>query len=353
MIRKPTLNFPFFFEILIWLCYVGLYKYSYFTDQSGLTSDYDQNFPFLEFCLYGILSSIYLIPYYRWVVPKLLLLKKYGWLVVVTLAYFLLLSTWNNIAVAWIFEKFTFGLSVHRFFVIKSAGFYMDWNLILTDFIAFLAVAFSRFSFQNEQLRHQIQTDHLHLQLNMLKTQLQPHFLFNTLNSLYGMSLTGSKETSRFILLLSQMMQYILYDCDRDEIALDEEMSFLKGYFEIEQNKFPNAMIVLKLPEHIPPIKIPPLLFLPLVENSFKHGKHRLEDLAKVSAELFIDDQKIVFSITNDLLQIDQLNIKDKRGGIGLANIKQRLKLYYPDRNQLLISTSNLIYKVELIIHKL
>ena len=332
---------------------MGIYKYSYFTDQSGLTPDHPQNFPFLELCLYGICSSIYLIPYYRLVVPKLLLLKKYGWLVVVTIAYFVFLTTWNNVAVAWIFEKVTFGLPVHSFFVMKSAGFYMDWNLILTDFIAFLAVAFSRFSFQNEQLRHKIETDHLHLQLNMLKTQLQPHFLFNTLNSLYGMSLTGSKETSRFILLLSQMMQYILYDCDRDEIALDEEMGFLKGYFEIEQNKFPNATIVLKLPEHVPSIKIPPLLFLPLVENSFKHGKHKLEDGAKVFAELFIDDQKIVFSITNDLLQTDQSKIKDKRGGIGLVNIRKRLKLYYPNKNQLLISMPNQTYKAELIIHRL
>ncbi|WP_316795148.1 sensor histidine kinase [Pedobacter agri] len=286
------------------------------------------------------------------VVPKLLLLKKYGWLVIFTIAYFLFLTTWNNVAVAWIFEKFTIGLSVHRFFVIKSAGFYMDWNLILTDFIAFLAVAFSRFSFQNEQLKHKIETDLLHLQLNMLKTQLQPHFLFNTLNSLYGMSLTGSKETSRFILLLSQMMQYILYDCDREEIALDEEMNFLKGYFEIEQNKFPKATIVLKLPEHMPLIKIPPLLFLPLVENSFKHGKHRLEDMAKVSAELMIDDEKIVFCITNDILKLDQSKIKDKRGGIGLTNIRQRLKLYYPERNQLLISSAELTYKTELIIYR-
>lgn len=322
-------------------------------DQSRLTPDHPQNFPFVELCLYGICSSIYLIPYYRLIVPKLLLLKKYGWLILVTTVYFVFLTTWNNVAVAWIFEKFSLGTPVHGFFVIKSAGFYMDWNIILTDFIAFLAVAFSRFSFQNEQLRHKVETDHLHLQLNMLKTQLQPHFLFNTLNSLYGMSLTGSKETSRFILLLSQMMQYILYDCDRDEIALDEEMEFLKGYFEIEQNKFPNARIALKLPDHIPPFKIPPLLFLPLVENSFKHGKHKLEDGAKVSAELIIDKQKLIFSITNDLLQIDPSITKDKRGGIGLTNIKKRLKLYYPDRNQLLISNPDQTYKAELIIYKL
>lgn len=353
MLKKPSLNFPVFFEILIWLSYVGLYKYSYYVEQSGLTPDHPQNFPFLELCGYGMFSTIYLIPYYRLIVPKLLLLKKYGWLVVVTIAYFVFLTTWNNVGVAWIFEKFTQGLPLHRFFLIKSAGFYMDWNIILTDFIAFLAVAFSRFSFQNERLRHKIETDHLHLQLNMLKAQLQPHFLFNTLNSLYGMSLTGSKETSRFILLLSQMMQYILYDCDRDEIALDEEMGFLKGYFEIEQTKFPNATIALKLPEHIPPIKIPPLLFLPLVENSFKHGKHKLEDGAEVLAELFINDQKLVFSITNDHLEVDHSKTRDSRGGIGLNNIKKRLQLYYPDRNQLLITMLNQTYKAELIIDRL
>jgi sensor histidine kinase YesM len=352
VLKKSSLNFPLFFENLIWLFYAGFYKYSYFTGQSGLHPEHPQNFPFPELCLYAICSSLYLIAYYRWIVPGLLYSRKYGWLVLVTIIYFVFLTTWNNVAVAWVFEKFTQGAASNRFFAINSAGFFMDWNLILTDFIAFLAVAFARFSYRNEQSRHKIETDHLQLQLQMLKTQLQPHFLFNTLNSLYGMSLTGSKETSRFILLLSQLMQYILYDCDQEEIALDEEIGFLKGYFEIEQKKFPNAIITLTVPETIPLIKVPPLLFLPLVENSFKHGKHKLEDGAKVVAAFRFEDNKLIFAIENEMLQPDHTKTRKGPGGIGLTNIVKRLQLYYPNRNQLLITTENNIYKAELIINQ-
>lgn len=251
-------------------------------------------------------------------------------------------------AVSWVFAQFTQGLPSHRFFASGYVGFFMDWNMILTDAIAFLCIAFSRFSYANEVQRHKIETDHLHLQLNLLKTQLQPHFLFNTLNSLYGMSLTGSKDTPRFILLLSQMMQYILYDCDQEEVELKEELVFLEGYFELEQKKFPNANISMKVPAHIPSLKIPPLLFLPLVENSFKHGKHKLENDARVFAELSFKDDQLVFRIENEMLPAIPITIKNKRGGIGLSNIKKRLELYYPNRNQLLFTEEDNIFVAEL-----
>lgn len=239
---------------------------------------------------------------------------------------------------AWIFGKFTEGSLVYRFFYYRYTSFFMDWNITLTDSIAFLCIAFSRFSYHSEQLRHKIETDHLNLQLNMLKTQLQPHFLFNTLNGLYGMSITGSKDTPRFILLLSQMMQYILYDCDQEEVALTEEINFLQGYFELEQKKFPNAIICMQVPEQVPAINIPPLLFLPLVENSFKHGKHKIENEVGVFAEFIIKKNELIFRIENEMLTTEPISLKKNRGGIGLINIRKRLELYYPQRNHLVLT---------------
>nr|WP_255497528.1 histidine kinase [Pedobacter sp. AK013] len=195
-------------------------------------------------------------------------------------------------------------------------------------------------------MRHKVETDHLKLQLDLLKGQLQPHFLFNTLNSLYGMSLIQSKDTSRFILLLSQMMQYILYDCSQEEVPLSEEVNFLKGYFEIEQKKFPDASIRFNVPETIPAVKMPPLLFLPLIENAFKHGRHKLENNAGVTAELMVDQQVLFFKIENEMLPSQPL--KNSRGGIGLVNIRKRLALYYQGKHNLQIQELNGIYKVNL-----
>jgi len=270
-------------------------------------------------------------------------------MVIVTLVCFILVVPYTNFAMSWLGAKLTAGETVNQFFL-NSTG-YWELDLILTDFIAFFCIALARFSYQNEVQRHKIETDHLQLQLTMLKTQLQPHFLFNTLNSLYGMSLTGSKETPRFILLLSQMMQYILYDCDQEEVTLDDETNFLKGYFELEQKKFPKAAITLQTPVIKGTIRIPPLLFLPLVENSFKHGRHKLEDKAGVEAVLNVSGNKLTFTIKNDKLDPAPPGLKKKPGGIGLVNIRKRLDLYYPDKYELIINEINNQYIAEVIIN--
>ncbi|MCR8559520.1 histidine kinase [Mucilaginibacter sp. BJC16-A38] len=350
MTKKKTITFPIAFEVLIWLLYVCLYKYSYYLDQAHLPILRDSNFPYLQVCLYSICSTLYLIPYYRWAVPKLLHLKRYWLLFGATVLVFIFLMPINDVAWGWIFAKCTNGLTVHRFFVIQSSWFGPDLNLMFTDLLAFFCIAFARFSYQNEQLRHQMETDNLQLQLGMLKAQLQPHFLFNTLNGLYGMSLTESKDTPRFILLLSQMMQYILYDCDTETVNLQDEMTFLKGYFELEQKKFPKSKIILDVPELIPDVNVPPLLFLPLVENSFKHGKHKLEDTAGVEARLTVSDKEIRFIISNDVYEQSVPAAKPASGGIGLINIKKRLELYYRGRYELSLDQKDNQYIATLII---
>ncbi|RZK64274.1 MAG: hypothetical protein EOO85_29975 [Pedobacter sp.] len=156
-----------------------------------------------------------------------------------------------------------------------------------------------------------------------------------------------STKVGIFILLLSQMMQYILYDCNNEVVSLKEELAFLQGYFEIEQKKFPAAKIELKVPEYIPDVNIPPLLFLPLVENSFKHGLHKLEDHAGVYAKISMEKNTLYFSIENECLPITASDGKI-RGGIGLNNINKRLRLYYPDRFTLSIVETEQKYVVNL-----
>jgi sensor histidine kinase YesM len=313
---KKSITFPVAFEILIWLIYVCVYKYSFHLERAHLPHIPGSNFPYLMLCFYSICSTVYIIPYYRWAAPKLLDRKKYLLLFIVTAIYFIVLANLNEFAIASLFAMLTKGTTEHSYFLSLRLSPFLDLNMVMTDVIAFMSIALSRFSYQNEQRRHEIETDHLKLQLVMLKNQLQPHFLFNTLNSLYGMSLTNSKDTSRFILLLSQMMQYILYDCDQEKVSLKDELVFLEGYFELEQKKFPDAHISFKTTGLNADIKIPPMLFLPLVENSFKHGKHKLENQALVEAEVIITLKNIVFVIKNDVLQPGSTSEKQKRGGI-------------------------------------
>lgn len=349
--EKNTFNFQIIFEAMVWFFYVGFYKYSYLVDHARLPFIGPATFPYPEIGLYAIVSTFYLTPYYRWAVPRLLYIKRYLSLFLLTVVVFVFLTTYNNIAVSWVFFQFTQHQTVGIFFDRESAGFFMDWNMIMTDFIAFLSIAFARFSYQNQQERHQIERDHLQLQLTMLKNQLQPHFLFNTLNSLYGMSLVGSKETPRFILLLSNMMQYILYDCDRPMVPIQGEKGFMEAYFELEQKKYPEASIRLTMDEGPTSLQIPPMLILPLIENSFKHGKHKVANNCSVLAELTIENNELHFWIKNDKVPKMPFTEEKLPGGIGLVNIKKRLKLYYPERHELLLTENEESYMAKLTIN--
>ncbi|UEG51920.1 sensor histidine kinase [Mucilaginibacter daejeonensis] len=351
MLKSFKITFPAVFEILVWIFYVSIYKYSYRIEHSGLPHQEGNNFPYLEICLYSIFSTLYLVPYYRWAVPRLLEKKRYWLLFCLTAVSLSLVSVYNNAAIAWIFQLFKQNGITRSYFAGLTKVRYVDLDLALTDLLAFFCVAFARYSYKSELKRHSVETDHLKLQLNMLKTQLQPHFLFNTLNGLYGMSLTGSKDTPRFILLLSNMMQYILYDCDKEFVSLADEIDFLKGYFELEQKKYPSVSIELLTPANVPDIQIPPLLFLPLVENSFKHGKHKLTDNATVMAELKIHNDRLSFSIINDMMgNAPVLPTPDRVGGIGLVNVKRRLELYYRGMHQFITSNADGKYVAEILI---
>jgi LytS/YehU family sensor histidine kinase len=224
--------------------------------------------------------------------------------------------------------------------------------LLLTDFLAFSCVGFVRIAFENEARRRQIEKEHSLLQLEQLKAQLQPHFLFNTLNSIYGLSLAGSPETPRFILLLSELMRYVLYDSGREYIALPEEVSFLENYFEMEQRKYAEASIRFTATgAGLATLQVPPLLLLPLVENSFKHGRHHFSDVASVDATLTATAGTLRFVIENDMLPEPPPATARRSGGIGLQNIRQRLNLYYPGAHELRVSEHAGRYRAELTLH--
>jgi hypothetical protein len=357
---RPS-RFPLVFELLVWALYVGLYKYNYFMEYSRLHAADHPNFPFPQLILFAIAASLYVVPYYRWLLPTLLRRRRYAALLIVAAVFYLWWGIKLNTTLAagaflpmasppplTHFYQYYYQLGIKQ--LASPAMPYL--LLLLTDFLAFSCVGFVRVAFEQEARRRQIEKEHAALQLEQLKAQLQPHFLFNTLNSIYGLSLVGSPETPRFILLLSELMRYVLYDSGREYIALPEEVTFLENYFEMEQRKYAGASICFKAEgAALDKLQVPPLLLLPLVENSFKHGRHHFSDVASVDATLTATAGTLRFVIENDMLPEPPPATARRSGGIGLQNIRQRLNLYYPGAHELRVSEHAGRYRAELTLH--
>lgn len=180
-------------------------------------------------------------------------------------------------------------------------------------------------------------------ELDYLKMQIQPHFLFNTLNTMYGFALKKSDDTPEMILKLSNLLDYLLYQVDKPLVPLIDEINHIKDYISLEQMRFNDTLdVTIDEGNCSPAIEIAPMLFLPFVENSFKHGKIESGAL-KINISFACNNDSVLFKISNS--HSKQSNSKV---GIGLENIKKRLELLYKDHYDLNISESENSFNVQL-----
>lgn len=167
------------------------------------------------------------------------------------------------------------------------------------------------------------------IKLKYLKTQIQPHFFFNTLNNLYSLSLASSDKVPVVILKLSKLMEYVLYDIqDTKFVPLIKEINYIQNYIEIEKLRFEEVEVTIAINSDIESIKVPPLLFISLIENAFKHGGINNKNL-RIKINFKVDKNNMLhFEIINNFVSSQEPNLKK---GIGLQNTKSRLKLLFRD----------------------
>nr|WP_294923873.1 histidine kinase [uncultured Flavobacterium sp.] len=184
------------------------------------------------------------------------------------------------------------------------------------------------------------------IKLKYLENQIQPHFFFNTLNNLYALSLESSDKVPDVIIKLSNLMEYVLYDVKGTKLVpLIKEIDYIQNYIEIEKLRFDNVEVTINLESNIEDIKVPPLIFISLVENAFKHGGLNNQNL-KIKINCKITDNRLLhFEILNNFV-ISQKN--DSKGGIGLVNTKKRLKLIYKNNFSLKHKTKLNYYIIRL-----
>ena len=189
-----------------------------------------------------------------------------------------------------------------------------------------------------------LQADKSKAELALLKTQINPHFFFNTLNNLYALTVKNSDQAPGVILKLSEMMRYTIYEGKKDLVPLKEEIEYLNNYIDLHKIRYHKSVDIQFKHSVGENDKITPLLFIILLENAFKHGIESLSDKAYIHINLQRLANGIQFSIENNF-ELSEVN-RDK--GIGLDNLRQRLELTYPKQHELNISEKESIFKVDL-----
>jgi len=199
---------------------------------------------------------------------------------------------------------------------------------------------------KDERIRKELENERLKAELRFLKAQISPHFLFNTLNSLYALASNRSEQTAPAIMQLSEIMRYMLYECNVEKIALAKEVEYLKGLIELQKLRLKeNIVVTFEVEGNLKGKYISPLLLVIAVENSFKHGITYNQGM-EINFKLLATSESIRFIAQNPLLPKGKSH--DEVGGIGLANLQKRLELLYPDQYKLNINTENQQFTVDL-----
>jgi len=189
--------------------------------------------------------------------------------------------------------------------------------------------------------------ENLQTELKLLKSQINPHFLFNSLNNIYALSAIDANKTQQSISYLSDMLRYVLYECEQEVVPLKKEIEYIKNYiklFSLKSSK--NYPISTEFSILDNTVSIAPMLFIPFIENALKHSDiEKIKD-SFISIKIDADANEINFEIENNI-PIKAIS-KDEVGGIGLENVKKRLAILYPDKHDLIISENESTFKVEL-----
>jgi two-component system sensor histidine kinase AlgZ len=191
------------------------------------------------------------------------------------------------------------------------------------------------------------QQERITAELQLLKAQVHPHFLFNTLNNIYSFSLENSPKTPQLILKLSSLLSYMLYDCKTDEVRLEKEIKIMKDYIDLERERYGNKIeISWSVEGEIKDKFIAPLLMLPFLENAFKHGTSEQIEKSWLSVDISVMHGTLKCKIANSKNEY----VSQSANGIGINNVKKRLEFIYPGKYDLRINDEGNFFVVSMML---
>ena len=330
-------GFQVFWHIFIWLSLVSFFLFlvrnnGRFSTQSIL----------VIFGLYGLINISLFYLNYLLLIPRFLNKKNYA----------LYAATVLVIIIIYGFAKYGIGLIFPDDVLMRSGrepigfGSYYISTILSSSLFIFMSVVlkFSIDWFLNERIQRDLENQRLTAELAFLKSQINPHFLFNSLNSIYSLAYQHSDNTPGAILKLSEIMRYMLYESNDNKVALEKELQYLQNYIDLQKIRFGDkAFIDFKIQGKVTDQRIVPLLLIAFIENAFKHGVAN-DAASAIKLLINVEDTRLYFYIQNK----KHNNNRDAAGGIGLSNVKRRLNLLYPGKYNLEIRDELDTYTCEL-----
>jgi two-component system LytT family sensor kinase len=289
-----------------------------------------------------VLMACYFYYNYLFLIPGFLLKKRIGLYFLLLAAGLLVISAIN---VTFIYSTFDLIEHRHRF---------NFWRSVLSPvYPAFMAFALSsavRITmewFKNERQKKEMEAEKLSSELAFLKSQVNPHFLFNILNNICSLARKKSDETENAIIKLSQIMRYMLQDSKDEKVSLEKEVEYLQSYIELQRLRLPETVKINFSVGGRPELRsIEPLLLIPFIENAFKHGVS-YQDSSEILIRLNSLEHSLSFTVENHIVKHTDETV-EQGSGIGLKNVIRRLELLYPGKHKLQITDNGGQYRVEL-----
>ncbi len=224
------------------------------------------------------------------------------------------------------------------------------YNFFITSFLVSgfaVGIRYAESAVRKEEEIKELEREKLNSELALLKNQVSPHFFFNTLNNIYSLIEMNREDAREAVLSLSKMMRYMLYESEQGNTRLSNEIAFMRGYIDLMKLRISDRVkLTVSFPEDYVDQDLPPLLFIPFIENAFKHGVSTMGN-SFIDIALGVEDGLITFIAANSI------NRKGSDGpqvasGIGLDNVRKRLALLYPGRHDLRIDSQETVFTVKL-----
>jgi two-component system LytT family sensor kinase len=320
---KPVYKIEIFYWIAVFLFYPLINYFTFFY----------RDIIFLPILL---LISLITFPFYliyaKAIIPRFVIKKNYVWLSLLTFGTYIVI-----IAFLWLIYSFIHLeenvskpiAALQSYFNFSLFTFIRESLWVVANIIFTKNIAFLKKNFNDEDIIASLEKDNSNLKLKYLRSQLNPHFLFNTLNSIYSLSLQKSDAVPEVIIKLSDLMRYLIYDCDEEKIPLNKEIDFIRNYIEIEKIRY-KADVHFSVEGETDQIMIEPFLFISFIENGFKHAFSNSYNDAFIYVTIKTLPGQIILNVINNT-SIDLETQAKKTPGTGIRNSKSLLELVYPE----------------------